>query len=274
MKYKFLVFSLLLFSIPLSAQKLDKAKEGLKENITAPKTSSEKNIQNEKNFSFGDYMAYELLIRPLVWITTKVTYGIFVESFFEQNTKHSKMKLTPHPYANKMRGDYTIDTNGFVANRVDLSNVVLTDMNHTYGNNLNVKFRFLERTNIEYNQLYLLESDNDIRSQFFMHDLTVNYYRIRTKKICLNYGLGASYVHSQVNKAYFTYNTGVSYFLSVPLSLGLEYKKTPFYDNGITQTKINFNYHVRQYAMEAGYRFYQIGNVSYKMVALGAKVYL
>lgn len=275
MKKKLLLLGLSIFPLIFYAQKLDKAKANLKKDLVqdvAHEVSYSKDTDDDdEDSSFGNYLIYELIAKPIAIIGSYLTYGLLFETAAERNGKHAYMELTPHPYLKNLRGDYAFEANEVAFTRVDISNQLLTDMNNTFGNNLNVKFRFLERANLEYNQLYLLESN---KSQFFMHDLTANYYRVRTPQLSLNYGLGISYVHSSVNKAYFTYNTGINYFLSVPLSISLEHKGTPFSKNGIYQTKLNFNYHIHRYALHIGYHFYDIGNVHYKMFGLGGKIYL
>ncbi|MDO3693885.1 hypothetical protein QVZ41_03355 [Wenyingzhuangia sp. chi5] len=272
MKKNLLLLGLSLLPMIFNAQKLDKAKTNLKKDLVYEVSYSEAGSEKEEEqTSFKNDLAYDLIVKPIVFIAGYLTYGLFVESGMEG--KHSHMELTPYPYLNNLKGDYAFEANEVAFTRFDISNQFLTDQSNTYGNNLNVKFRFLERASVEYNQLYLLESKK-YTSQFFIHDLTANYYRIRTNHLSLHYGLGVSYAHSGVNKAYFTYNTGISYFMNVPLSISLEHRGTPFSENGIYQTNLNFNYHIRNYAIQAGFNFYNIGNVHYKMFGLGGKIYL
>ena len=276
MKQKLLLLCLLLSPIVFYAQKLNKAKNNLKKDssykVSYDKIEIEDN-QSDKTSSFQHDLAYELIAKPILFITSYVGYGLLVETVMEKEGKHAYMELTPYPYINHLKGDYAFEANEVTFTRFDISNQFLTDQNNTYGNNLNVKFRFLKRASVEYNQLYLLETQK-YTSQFFTHDLTANYYRVRTQHLSLHYGLGVSYAYSGVNKAYFTYNTGISYFMNVPLSISLEHRGTPFSVNGIYQTKLNFNYHINNYVIQAGFNFYNIGNVHYKMFSLGGKIYL
>lgn len=272
MNQKLLTLILSLFISTMFSQKLDEAKNNLKKDLTSEVSySKDKSDTKNENVSFKEILAYELIVKPIVFISTYLAYGLFVE--FPLEEKHSQMELVPYPYINQLRGDYAFRANEVVFKRFDISNQFLTDLNHTFGNNLNVKFRFLERANIEYNQLYLLEYYNSNNSQFFMHDITANYYRIRLHNFSLNYGLGLSHVHSDIEKTYFTHNTGFQYFLKAPISISLEHKGTAS-SNGVHQTKFNFNYHKNKLTLQAGFNFYDIGNIKYKMFALGGKIYL
>ncbi|MGY5355435.1 hypothetical protein [Wenyingzhuangia sp. IMCC45467] len=270
MKKKLLILGVVLSFMDTYAQKLERSKENLKKDLNYHITNSQIGTDENDN-STSNSLAYDLIAKPIMFIGGFLTYGLLIETFIEREKKHAYMELTPYPYINNLKGDYAFEANEVSFTRFDISNQFVTDMNYTQGNNLNIKFRFLERVNIEYNQLYLLENNNN---QFFMHDLTANYYRIRTEHMTLNYGMGISYVHSGVNKAYFTYNTGIQYFFNIPLSLSLDHRGTPFSRYGIYQTKLNFNYHIKQFVFQVGINFYNIGNVHYKMLGLGGKVYL
>lgn len=270
MKKKLLFISIVLLLSNTHAQKLEQSKENLKKDLGYDMIQSETKTDNSDS-TFSNSLIYDLIARPIIFIGSYLTYGLLVETFIERDKKHAYMELTPYPYINNLKGDYAFEANEVAFKRFDISNQFITNMDNIYGNNLNIKYRFLKRVSVEYNQLYLLESKN---SQFFMHDLTANYYRVRTEYLSLNYGMGISYIHSGVNKTYFTYNTGIEYFLSIPLSLSLEHRGTPLPKYGVYQSKIKFNYHIKQFTLQAGINFYNIGDIHYKMLGLGGKVYL
>lgn len=270
-----ILFYCFVLSSSCFSQKLNKAKESLKKKdlsveIEKQHTSTQ---NNGEEGSFKEELFYEFVIKPVVFLAKAATYELLIQSIFEEKKHHPWMELTPHPYLDTLRGDYTFDSETSKPIRFDIFNQFLFDGHHTSGNNLNAKFRFLQRGSIEYNQLYLLENKNET-SQFFAHDITANYYRIRTQCFSLHYGLGATFVHSGINRAYFSYKTGIEYFFKLPISISLEHSGTPINENGISQTKASINIFKKKYAFSSGLQFYKIGAVDYRMFAVGGKIYL
>ncbi|NJB81411.1 hypothetical protein [Wenyingzhuangia aestuarii] len=269
-------YLLCLFSLTVFSQKLEKSKTHLKKkdlNIEVNSSSSSV-YEEDDDSSFGEVLFVDLVAKPIIFLAKVVTLELFIESYLEKDGKHPYMELTPHPYLDNLVGDYTYNSTTYKPIRLDISNQLVFDAQNIMGNNLNAKFRFLQRGSIEYNQLYLYESIKGKTSQLFLHDITANYYRIRTNSFSLHYGLGASYVHSSVNKAYFTYKMGFQYFFKIPLSLEVEHRGTLITNDGVYQTNLGVNYYYKNYALKAGIQFYDIGNVNYQMFAFGGKVYL
>lgn len=273
--YKITLLFICLLSISSFSQKLNTSKKNLKQKeLSLKNETSSSTVNDNGDESIGNQLFIDLVVKPLFFMAKVITYELLIESVSEANKNHPYMELTPHPYYNKLRGDYTFNSSTYKPLRLDISNQFLFDGHQIFGNNLNTKFRFLQRGGLEYNQVYLRESVQGKDEDFFMHDLTANYYRVRTKSFTLHYGMGATFVHSGVNKAYFTYKTGMEYFFKIPISLSFNHRGTPITNQGIYQTNLNLNFYKKNFALKTGVQFYQIGGVNYRMFAFGGKIYL
>lgn len=266
-----------LLSMSVFSQKLDKSKSNLKNSSTSQSSSSSSSSSYEDDdddeYSFGEELFIEFILKPIALVAYATTVEIFIQSHLEEKGNHVYMDLTHHPYSDNQQGDYIYKPEFYNTTRLDFSNQFLFDGNRIFGNNLNAKLRFAQRASLEYNQTYLNESVNGKSYQFFMHDLTANYYRVRTESFTLHYGLGATYVHSGVNKAYLTYKTGMEYFFNKPISVDFEHRGTMGESSGIYQTNFSINFYKKYYALKAGMNLYRIGGVNYTMVGLGGKLY-
>ncbi|MGY6649369.1 hypothetical protein [Wenyingzhuangia sp. IMCC45574] len=269
-----------LLSMAVFSQKLDKSKSNLKSSTSSNSSSNsssssyENDDDDDDENSFGEELFLEFIVKPIALVAYATTVEIFIQSHLEEDGNHLYMDLTHHPYSDNQKGDYIYEPDFYNPTRLDLSNQLLFDGNRIFGNNLNAKLRFAQRASLEYNQTYLHESVKGTSYQFFMHDLTANYYRVRTESFTLHYGLGATYVHSGVNKAYFTYKTGMEYFFNRPISIDFEHRGTMGDLSSIYQTNFNINFYKKNYALKAGINLYRIGGVNYNMVGLGGKIYL
>ena len=270
MKYIFLSFILFFSTISIFSQqgKLELAKESLRQSNSGNTTT-----EHDNNYSKSS-SGYNPFTDLIVAIFYNITYGVAVETVFEKETKMHNAKISTHPYIFNKIGNYTYsDSINTVKTRFEITNSFVIENKNLFGNNFNTKLRFAKRFDIELGYLQLFENNNNKIDGFTLFSFMANYHRIRTQKIDLWYGIGASYVANNVDKFGFSYGVGTELFIIRPMSIVASYKGSIINDESINKFKILLNYHLKNYKIYSGYQRYILGPSKINTFSIGLGIF-
>jgi len=257
-----------------SQSKLGRAENSLKDNDKQVSGSSNSDSNDDGDMDDSLLAAFGYYVMEAVFA---VTYYTLIESPFEEGNNASMAGITKYPYYSAMKGnyDYALDDATISNFRADLSGRYLSENNNLKGMHVNLDMRFLKRIGVELDYLQLWENNPNFgKDHLAFYSLLAKYYRVRTEKFDLYWGIGTSYVDGSVDEFGFTYGLGSELFFAKPLSLEINYSQT--FVNSQTINKFNglLNYHIKQFKFMGGYEHLKIGSQSFSMVTVGTGFFL
>jgi hypothetical protein len=276
------LFSLFLFfSLTLHSQsKLKSAKENI--NTTKTKTSSKTSFRKSTpGFPSRMHAANDpSVFRFFAEITYKMTLGVlyftFIESPWELTSKHSKSVLTPYPYSADHLGEFAYEPSRKDKTfRLQISSEYLSNQNRIKGTYSKIDIQFAKRfgltadcVSLSENIPILSHTDEYAHSTFL-----VNYYRIRTEKMSLWYGMGLRYAMNGIHKAGFAYSLGTRIFIKKPLSLESHLTGSKINGSSINQFGNKVKYHFKQSYFSLGWNLWTLGSEKIGTFATGLGIY-
>lgn len=268
----FLIASTLAFNGFSQTRKLETGKKSLTETSSSSNatTSTKKNrrtTNDDETIGDGIIGFFGRLLLEVVWYST---YGILIETAEERTHKMHDAEIASYPYKQAHYGNYiyTNSTN-YALSRVDLSYNFLIENNHLYGNQLNANVRFLQRMGLAAEYVSFTEKNMADTDSFSALSLLIQYYRIRTQKFDLSFGLGVTHVGSGVNTSGFTYGFTSEWFIQKPMSFMASYKKAYINENSVDNTKLLLKYYLKKFQFSSGYQHFKIGSVEINTFSIG-----
>jgi len=208
----------------------------------------------------------------VAWFVSEITYGILIESFLEKDTPMHDAELTPYPFFNPEEGNYTYDKER-VGFRVESFGSFITDTHHNFDGEIGGKIRFLKRVSVDLSYTHLPEIHElagDFQSQT---RLMFNYYRIRTRRFELWYGLGALFSENKKYNPAVSFNVGAELFLPPKLSVSGQ-GDWGYFEQGIVKNyQLQLNYHLSRWRLFAGLKNYRIIGYHLNTLQAGLKYY-
>lgn len=279
MKQKLLLFCLLsFFTINENYSqngKLNKAKQSLKTSskTTTSSKKSTRNTRYRRNINQNRSFAHFFLVDLLGGVFMYTAYAAAIESPWERNANMSDAEIAHYPYEKPSHGNfiYTNSTN-YNITRFDIYNRFLWESSNLYGNNFGVDFRFFKRFSANLDFVAFNENINNTNDSFLLYSALLKYHRVRTQKIDAWFGLGATYVASDVNRTGFTFGLGTEWFIKKPISLLAEYRTTRINSEPVNNGKLLLKYHIKNYRISAGYENYKLGISRINAFSIGAEV--
>lgn len=275
-KYLLLLLVILSNSLygPFFAQnKIDKSKKEL--------TSKEavKSNQSATSSSSESFDAAEM--GPFVEVLGYVALGVFKYGMIGdyENETHLYNKLSPYPYANQSKGNYSetiIDSTQNKFFRLDVSGQYLHSSKNLYGSHLEVKARAAQYLHLQadFFQVYEFQKIEKASDRLALYYFNLGYDRIRAKRFNFGWTLGASYVAGEIKKAGFSYGLNAEYFMNSKLSFNLDSKWSKINSQPVNSLAVEGKFHKKKYFLSVGYRYLKIATPTYNFVSLGGGIYL
>jgi len=277
MNKKLLFGLILVFPLILTSQNtLEKAKSSLK---SSNSNSGETTVESSSNTS-DDYNPLfpelnEFMGRIFLELTFGVVYAVFVEFPSDGKNKHAHATLTKHPYFENKKGDFNWDNDtNFKPNRFFLTNQYIKNKARIQGNYLKGELQFANRFGMTGDFLYLSENDYLYDKSKYKHfSLLVNYYRVRSEKFSLWYGLGARYVANGVHAAGIAYSLGTRLYVAKPISIEASFIGSIINKSSVDHLNTEIKYHTKNYTLSTGYSNFTIGSENFNAINIGFGIY-
>lgn len=281
------IICFLLLTFKLQAQNtLDKAKESVKtdketRSNTDPGTGYNSNSSSNGNANFSrannsDEGFFDSFLAQLAYqITLGLAKTVFIESPWEEESKSHFSTITKYPYFETSKGDfnYSNDEN-YKSARFQLGTEYLSTNTHIKGNYTKVDFQFANRFSATADFVYLNENDFNNEKTTYTHvTVLANYYRIRTERMSLWYGLGARMPMSGINKVGFAFTLGTRIFIVKPISVESHFIGSVVHGSNINQFSNKIIYHKQNKFFNAGYSQFKIGSEDFGGFTAGLGIY-
>lgn len=267
MKYRIAIICFFFIVQTYSQNSLKNAKEDIS-NTYKPTTNSTYSSINE-NSSTSNSISSSLFYDLTIGLVT----GVFVESIFEHKTLSQESKITPYPYLKKTIGDFDY-YNTYKGSRILLSDRYLSN-DKQQGNYFNTEFQFLKRFSLTADFLFLKEENTFGSPERYKHyTLAANYYRIRTQKFSLWYGIGVRYVEEGVNKYGFSYNIGTRIYIVKPVSFEFLFLGSIVNGKSVNHLYTQLKWHINRMYIMGGYDQIKISSYKFDMFGMGIGIYL
>ncbi|MFD0861037.1 hypothetical protein ACFQ1M_02355 [Sungkyunkwania multivorans] len=253
--------------------KLDKSKNSLstKTRATTSRTVSNSNgsSSDDNSNSFAEDIALFF-----VQIAGYTAYGIVGESPWEVDRPMHTADFSPYTYYKNGQGEYSLtDGDTIQTVRFDLNYNFLRESSKFNGHQLRFETRFARRFGVALSYLNFVEdSPNLDEDNLSIVSAMANYYRIRTEKMSLWWGLGATHVGSGVDATGFSYQIGARVFVLDPISLESSFKGSFINDETLNQFRVLGKYHYSNYWLSAGYEHFKLGAPTASMFSVGVGV--
>ncbi len=246
--------------------KKETKREGLSKNV---KESNTEDTYAENNFFV------ETIGRLVMNVFLYASYYTVFETPFESEHKASKSTITKYPYLNSEKGNYSYNWDeGSEIFRTRIANRYIFENSRINGNHLNLDMRFLKRLGLEVDYLQLWEDNPNFgKNTLAIYTALAKYYRVRTERFDLWWGLGTSYVDGDVNDIGFTYGLGAEAFLVKPISIVSNFNQTLINEKTINKFTGLLNYHIKQYKVSGGYEHLRIGSQKFSTVTFGVGIF-
>lgn len=243
-------------TMTFAQDKLGKAKSDLSntsESSNTQSTSSEGSISDGGNSFVGGFV---------IEILYFATYGLLI-GVTEPRT------FTGYPYEFDVNGeyDYVHETIRPKKSKFIVSNMIVSQ-NDIFGNDLRVNYRFLPILGLEANHLHLFDNTGE-STDLGISSIMLNYYRIRERSVTGYWGMGVTYVGSDVNNSGFAYNLGLDIYMAKPVSLEIFWKQSFINESSINEFRSVLRYHLKRFAIKGGFVNYKIGNENFPTGTFG-----
>jgi len=257
----------LITNVSFSQTKIRSAEKSL----NSGKTSSDDDDDYSDDGDLFEEVFGEIIGEAFLYLT----YYTFIESPTEGGQPMSYAPLTKYPYNNSIKGNYTYGLDDDYSNfRTEFTGRYITESSSLKGMHLNLEMRFAKRMGLEFDYQQLWEKNAYLgNDQLALYNLFVKYYRVRTEKIDLWWGIGGSYVDGDVDRFGFTYGLGFELFFAKPLSAEINFNQTFINSETINKFNVLLNYHIDQYKIIGGYEHLKIGTQRFSMATLGIGVF-
>jgi hypothetical protein len=259
----------LLFSMTLSAQKIEKTKNELNSSSGSSRSSAASSSSNSSNSDEDCGFFFELFI-DIVGAVFK--YGLIGDYNRED---HLYNQVTDYPYAFGLAGNYTADSIAKRQFRIDLEDQILWGGSRLFGNHMQAKIRPFQYFYVQadYRELFERRIDNTSDRLALMH-LNFCYDRIRFEKFNLGWNLGVSYVGTEVRKAGFCYGLSADYFAGKRISFTAAAKWSKINTYPVNSYEFAGRFHHRQFFATLGFQHLKIATPSYNFISVGGGIYL
>lgn len=278
---KKLALLLFLFTICSHSQNtLDKAKKSVNSSKSEQSSSSSsKNSKptNRSALSSNDNEGniFESLLSE---IFVSLVYGTIKSTFIASpwEGKHYDSWLSKYPYYEQKKGGFNYDENeNYKLSRFLISNAYIKTNERIQGNYFKTEFQFARRFSLEGDFLYLSENNFvDSKTNYLHYTLLANYYRIKSEKFSLWYGLGVRYTGSGIHKTGVAYAIGFRSYITKPFSIETSFKGARINNTNINHFNSQLNYHYLNKNFSLGYTNFKIGSEDFGGLSVGIGIYL
>ena len=274
MKHFLLIF--LFFSAVIYGQDLKEAKDRL--SSPAESTSGTEASHTSSDGSYQVRSAWDdvSFIPLLLDLTFILGYNLLVESSYERYGRMQTAELNPYPYY-KGKGDYTYDKymmEDFTLFRANINNEMSMGI-HIFQNNLQGKIRMGSRFGATLSYRHFWEKQRGVPSEHMdFVSLTAQYYRIRTQRMSLSWGLGAGYIGNGINQFGFSMTQDAEVFVYRPFSLAYELQYTAFAYSDIFSFSVGVNYYRQKYVGGLRYQYNNLASVPFSAMLVSVGVHL
>ena len=275
-----LIFTLFLNGIGFSQEKLKEAKAQLSQESSLGSSSSavsssssdQVTIDSRRNYSFWDSPLVGMLLFDIV---IRVPYSLLIESGYEYNGRMSRAELSPYPYYESHIGDYTYDKSQldkFSLLRGELSNELFLG-NHIYQNHFQAGLRFASRCGASFSYQHFWENKKGYPTEHLDYlSLTAEYYRVRTQRVTLGWGIGAGYIGNEVHQFGLVLNNKGEVFVRSPFSLSYALQYTSFAHQNYFSFSTGVNYYYKRYKGGVKYKYNNLASSEFSGVNLSLGV--
>lgn len=271
-------YILILFLITISVAGQSKI-GGAKENLSGGTQNSggrsysleeEKSSNASPSSSYSGSFLGEIFGGLLIDLTVGLAYSIVVQAPNEHTGLMHQSTLNPYPFHGNTKGDYQYaGWDNFVLWRLEASNYYFSEKGNFFLNDLNLKFRITDRfaVNAEYFRFWekLLLTGNEKMDMF---STTFQYYRIRTPRVSVHWGLGASYIANEVKKFGLATEIANEIFIK-PISIYTDLKANFFKNDQIYLFSIGPKYYYRNFNIGVKYQYVNLASYKSSGISLG-----
>ena len=216
--------------------------------------------------------AFNPLQDIIAWFVSEITYGVLIESFLEKDTPMHDAALTPYPFFNPGEGDYTYDKER-VGFRVEAFGNMVTDTHKNITGEIGGRIRFFKRVSLDLSYTKLPEMPKLAGEFQSQTRLMFNYYRVRTRRFELWYGLGVLFSENKKYNPAVSFNVGAELFLPPKLSISGQGDWGYFEQGVVKNYQLQLNYYISRWRLFAGLKNYRIIGHHLNTIQAGLKYY-
>jgi hypothetical protein len=272
MKHFFLFF--LFCGVAYGQGTLKEAKDRLNSPPITSSGSEEHHTSSDRE-AYRSYSPWEdISLWPMLFdLTFVLGYNLLVESSYEHYGRMHNAALNPYPYY-KGKGDYTYDKQiieDFTLFRTSISNEFSLG-ERIFQNNLQAKARIGSRFGVTLSYRHFLEKQRGFPTEHLdFVSLTAQYYRIRTQRMTLSWGLGAGYIGNDINQFGLSMTQDAEIFVYRPISLAYQLQYTTFTYSEIFSFAVGANYYYQRYQGGLKYQYNNLAATKFSamMLSLG-----
>lgn len=256
---KLAILLLLIPTISFSQGKLDKAKDNLSSRSSSSSNSGSNSNKGSSVGGAGVGFFGDVIIELFAFIGYKAAFG-------EWEYRH----FTPYPYYyNNVNGEYD-----FGLQTGDKTDQFRLGTNYLLGNNinsfeLNARYRFDPLWGIELNHQSFFEDTRDGVDYLDVTSIGFNYYRIRERAVTAWWGVGVSYVGTDVATLGVMYNVGTEIYPLKPISLHVSFQQALINESNVGTLRTQLKYHRKKTAYYLGYHNISLGGIKASGAVLG-----
>ncbi len=271
------IYILILLFITLSVSAQSKI-GGAKENLSGSSQNSSGGgvLIEEKSSSYvssssslSRSLFSDLFGGILLELTLGLAYYVAFETAAEMDSPMHQAALSPYPFHKGTKGDYQYVGDNSVFWRLEGSNYYFSEKGTFYTNDLNIKTRIGNRfaVNVQYLHFWekLLTTENEKLDLF---SATIQYYRVRTPRVSIHWGLGASYLGNQLKQFGFATELGNEIFIK-PFSIYSDLKCSFFKNSDVFLFSVGPKYYVRNFNIGVKYQYVNLAGYKSSGISFG-----
>ena len=272
MKHFLLFF--LFYGMTYGQGTLKEAKERLDSPPITSSGSEEHHTSTDGSYQIHSAWDDITFLPMLLDLTFILGYNLLVESSYERYGRMRTAELNPYPYY-KGKGDYTYEKQiieNFTLFRASVNNEVSMGM-HIFQNNLQGKVRMGSRFGATLSYRHFWEKQRGVPAEHLdFVSLTAQYFRIRSQRMSLSWGLGAGYIGNGINQFGFSMTQDAEVFVYRPISLAYQLQYTAFSYSEIFSFAVGANYYHQQYQGGIKYQYNNLAATKFSAMMLSIGV--
>ena len=232
------------------------------------------NTSKSQEYNDGESNAFDYFLMEMFYhLTIGLVKVSFVDTPSERETLHFTSNLSNYPYEKDSIGGFDYyDT--AKKSRLLISGRYLKNKD-LYGNYFKTEYQFAKRISLTADYAQLRQNNTfDAPTRYNHFTMMANYYRARTQRFSLWYGIGARYVGEGIDKFGFAYNFGMRAYIIKPVSIETSFLGSDVNGSSIHHFNTQAKWHINQIYLTAGYDKIKISSSDFHFFGIGLGIYL
>ena len=209
-------------------------------------------------------------------LTLAIFYNLFIYSSLldsiAYNGKFWDCSFSHYPYINPGVGLYSMAAGKRFA--LNFSGHYFRHNSELSGISLRSQISPWNFLGVEFHLTDLVEELDHAKDHLWLHDIFINYYRVRGEHWALWWGLGLKGIEGNKTHHGVAFNLATEIYPVKPISLHLNYNVGSINEKSVSELLIRLNCHIHRAIIYSGYQRFAVSSAKIDGIIIGIGIYL